>query len=95
MKLIQNQFRHIAPHFKNYKAIGDSNTKNLKFGNGVGTFVMFMPGNNIKASKIENVPEPEETVPARNIFIHTVINDINCDNRKPRRVVIKSLNKNA
>ena len=56
---------------------------------------MFMPGNNIKAIKIENIPELEEIVPARNIVIHTGINDINCDNQKPKKVLIKSLEKNA
>ena len=32
-------------------------------------------------------------MPARNIVIHTGINDINCDNRKPKRVLIKLLEK--
>ena len=85
-------FRHISPHFSNSTVIiGDSNTKNLKFGRGIGTFGKWMPGKLISAIHIEDVPEPEQIGAYRNIIIHTGINNIKYNNRKSNRTLISIL----
>ena len=70
-------FRHLAPYFKNSTVIiGDSNTKNFEFGVKRGQFGRWLPGKRIKASKVQDIPEPVEIGPYRNIIIHTGINNI-------------------
>jgi alkylated DNA repair dioxygenase AlkB len=71
-------FRHLSPVFLNSTAIiGDSNTQELKFGEGPGTFGRWFPGKRVKAGHIRQIPEPQDIGPYRNIVIHTAINDIN------------------
>ena len=85
-------FRHVAPHFRNFTAIvGDSNTKNLIFGTGKGTFGRFMPGKKVKALTIDAIPEPQAIGPVPNIVIHTGINDVNSNNRRPNRILVSNL----
>ena len=81
-------FRHLAPHFLNSAiVIGDSNTKYLKFGEGQGTFGRWMPGRRVEALHVENIPEPEDIGPYRNIVIHTGINNIKSRNRQPNQTI--------
>ena len=69
-------FRHISKNFsKSTIIIGDSNTRQLKFGTGKGTFGHNMPGKRIEALHITDI-DPAECCGYRNIFIHCGINDI-------------------
>ena len=71
-------FRHLSPVFLNSTVIiGDSNTKDLKFGEGPGTFGRWFPGKRVKAGNIQQIPDPQDIGPYRNIVLHTAINDIN------------------
>ena len=78
-------FRQLAPYYVNSTVIvGDSNTHNLKFGGGRSTFGVWMPGCRIKATRIQNIPNPEELeFPYRNLVIHTGLNDIRNQNHLP------------
>ena len=77
-------FRYVAPFFTNSTVIyGDSNTHNLSFGEGFGKFGKWMPGQRIKAARIQNIPGPEDISPYKNIIIHTGINDLNRHSSKP------------
>ena len=85
-------FRHIAPHFANSTIIiGDSNTKNLKFVSGAGKFGKWMPGKVMSAIHIEDIPNPEEIGPFRNIVIHTGINNIKLRNRRSSQTLVNEL----
>ena len=85
-------FRHISPHFINSTVlVGDSNTQEVKFGNGVGTLGRWVPGKRIKAAKIEHIPSPQEIGPYRNIVVHTGINNLTNENRPPNRVLVAKL----
>ena len=76
-------FRHIAPHFLNSTVIvGDSNTRLLSFGDGKGNFGKWMPGECIKATHIEDIPDPIKIGPYRNVVIHTGINNIKTRNSR-------------
>ena len=55
--------------------LGDSNTKNLKFGKGTGTFGYNMPGKAIYCPLIENL-DTEACAGYRNVIIHCGINNI-------------------
>ena len=71
-------FRHLSPVFLNSTAvIGDSNTKGLNFGVGPGSFGRWFPGKCIKASHVNQIPEPHNIGPYRNIVLHSGINDFN------------------
>ena len=86
--------RHISPHFINSTIIlGDSNTTNINFGNGVGKLGVWMPGKRVKVGHIDAIPDPENIGPYRNIVIHTGINSINCSPkyRKSNRALINGL----
>ena len=61
-------FRNIAPHFLNSTVIiGDSNTTRLKFGPERGQFGIWMPGKQITAYTVEDIPSPTSIGPYRNI----------------------------
>ena len=61
-------FRNIAPHFLNFTVIiGDSNTTRLKFGPERGQFGRWMPGKQIAAYTVEDIPSPMRIGPYRNI----------------------------
>ena len=55
--------------------LGDSNTKNLKFGLGKGTFGYNMPGKTVYSPLIENL-DISACAGYRNIIIHCGINNI-------------------
>ena len=63
--------------------IGDSNTKYINFGEGPNCLGKWVPGERIQASRINDIPVPENITPHRNIIIHTGVNDINRFNPKP------------
>ena len=76
-------FRNIAPHFLNSTVIiGDSNTTRLKFGPERGQFGRSMPGKQITAYTVEDIPSPKSIGPYRNIVLHTGINNIKIHNRR-------------
>jgi hypothetical protein len=85
-------FRHVAPHFLNSTIIiGDSNTKYIKFGLGVGTLGKWVPGRRVQAAKIEHIPPPQEIGPYRNIVLHTGINNLTEERRPSNRALIAHL----
>jgi alkylated DNA repair dioxygenase AlkB len=79
--------RHVAPHYQNSTIlIGDSNTKYLKFGDGDEknhTFGKWVPGQRLKASRVEHIPSPVDLAPYRNIVIHTGVNNLHADSFGP------------
>jgi alkylated DNA repair dioxygenase AlkB len=77
-------FRNISPHYVNSTVIvGDSNTKYIKFGKGIGTLGKWVPGKRLRAAKIQDIPPANEIGPYRNIIIHTGINDLTDDFNRP------------
>lgn len=71
--------------------IGDSNTRHLKFGVDRGTFGIWMPGRRSEALHIEEIPDPVEIGPYRNIVLHTGINNIKTESRKSNRSLVNDL----
>ena len=72
-------FRCVGSNFKNSSIIiGDSNTRNLKFGVGEGTFGRNIPGKRVEAFKIDEI-NPVDCCGYNKIFIHCGINDIKQD----------------
>ena len=63
--------------------IGDSNTKQINFGDGPNCLGKWVPGERIQASRISDIPAPDNIAPYRNIIIHTGVNDVNRSNPKP------------
>ena len=75
--------RDVKPYYTSSTAvIGDSNTADLRFGHNKGSLGIWLPGERIKAGRIENIPAPENLLPYRNLVIHTGLNDINRDKYK-------------
>ena len=69
-------FRHVDKKIsRSTIIIGDSNTRNLKFGTGKGTFGHNMPGKREEAAHIDDI-NPAACSGYKNIFIHCGINDI-------------------
>ena len=69
-------FRHVSNKFlRSTVVIGDSNTKGLRFGEGIGTFGHNIPGRQIDAIHIEDI-KPVECCGFKNIFLHCGINNI-------------------
>ena len=69
-------FRHVDKKFtKSTLIFGDSNTRNLKFGSGKGTFGHNMPGKREEAIHLKDL-KPASCCGYRNIFIHCGINDL-------------------
>ena len=84
--------RYIRPHFINSTLIiGDSNTQDLKFGDSKGCFGAWVPGERIKASRINDIPGPESLHPYRNLLLNVGINDINRLNREKTEDLITNL----
>ena len=72
-------FRSVSDKFQRSLLIfGDSNTKEIKFGNGPGTVGASYPGKRIKAAKVKSI-EPYECVGYSNIFICCGTNDLRCE----------------
>ena len=85
-------FRHVAPHYLNSTVIvGDSNTKYLQFGDERGKFGKWMPGKRIEALHVEDIPDPLDIGPYRNIVLHTGINNIKNRNRKSSQTLCNIL----
>ena len=69
-------FRHVDKKFlKSTIIVGDSNTRNLKFGSGKGTFGHNMPGKREEAIHLKDI-KPESCCGYKNIYIHCGINDV-------------------
>ena len=85
-------FRYLSPYFANSTLlIGDSNTKHLEFGPKLGKFGHRMPGKQMSALHIEQIPEPQEIGPYRKVVIHTGINNVKAQNRKSNRTLVNEL----
>ena len=85
-------FRHLSPYFANSTLlIGDSNTKYLEFGPKLGKFGHRMPGKQMSALHIEQIPEPQKIGPYRKVIIHTGINNVKAQNRKSNRTLVNEL----
>ena len=83
-------FRHVAPHFINSTVIiGDSNTRFMSFGEGRGKFGVWLPGKRLEAFCIEDIPNPVDIGPYRNIVLHAGVNNIK---RRDRRSNISLAN---
>ena len=81
-------FRHIDPVFrKSTVVIGDSNTKNLRFGVEKGTFGSGMPGKRIQMNTLLDIPHPDVLLSYSNIIIHVGINDLRNDRVNPLNVI--------
>ena len=69
-------FRHVDKKFtKSTIIVGDSNTRNLKFGSGKGSFGHNMPGKREEAIHLKDL-KPASCCGYRNIFVHCGINDL-------------------
>ena len=55
--------------------LGDSNTKYLSFGTGVGTFGQSVPGKRTAAFVTDQI-DPKSCIGYPNIVVHVVINDL-------------------
>ena len=85
-------FRNISPHFLNSTVIiGDSNTTRLKFGVERGEFGRWMPGKQITAYTVEDIPSPSSIGPYRNIVLHTGINNIKVQNRRSCKSLVDEI----
>ena len=80
-------FRSLRQQFKrSMLVIGDSNTKDIQFGNGSGKVGKSFPGKRIKASKVTNI-DPKSCIGYANVFVMCGTNDMRCDNIKNRSEV--------
>ena len=69
-------FRNVDKKFlKSTIIVGDSNTRNLKFGSGKGTFGHNMPGKREEAIHVKDI-KPSSCCGYKNIFVHCGINDL-------------------
>ena len=86
-------FRLLAPYYANSTLIvGDSNTEHINFGSGRNKLGVWLPGERVKASKIANIPNPDDIiVPYRHMVIHTGINDLRSPNHLPIPILAKNL----
>ena len=63
-------FRHVDTSFTHSTIlVGDSNTKDLKFGEGKGTFGVSLPGKRVKAAKVENINPHDCAAYANVVFV--------------------------
>ena len=84
--------RDVKPYNMNSTVIvGDSNTADLRFGPSKGCLGLWLPGERIRAGKIENIPGPESLQPYRNMIIHSGLNNINNNNHEPFNSLISTL----
>ena len=85
-------FQHVAPYFINSTAlIGDSNTRVMNFGEGKGTFGVWMPGKRVEAFHIEDIPDPLKVGPYRNFIIHTGVNNIKRRDRRSNSSLVNEM----
>ena len=69
-------FRSVGKNYKNSTIIlGDSNTKYVKFGDGVGTFGYAMPGYRKETFHIGDI-DPTACIGYRNVIVNVGINDL-------------------
>ena len=82
-------FRHIGDRFKNSTiVIGDSNTTDLKFGEGFGTMGAKIPGKRVKAANVEDI-NPHDCAGFANVVIVTGTNNLRCENISSRADIVK------
>ena len=75
-------FRTLKKQFKrSMLLIGDSNSKDVKYGEGSGRVGKSYPGRRVKAAKVENI-DPKTCVGYSNAFIMCGTNDLRCENIK-------------
>ena len=87
-------FQHVAPYFINSTAlIGGSNTRVMKFGEGKGTFGVWMPGKRVEAFHIEDIPDSLTIGPYRNFVIHTGVNNIKRRDRRSSCSLVNEMEK--
>ena len=85
-------FRNISPYFLNSTiVIGDCNTTRLQFGPDRGQFGRWMPGKQVTAYRVEDIPSPTKIGPYRNIVLHTGINNLKSQNRRSRKSLIDEI----
>ena len=71
-------FRCLKKQFsRSILLIGDSNTKQVTFGSGLGKVGQSFPGKQIKAAKVKDI-EAKDCVGYSNIFIMCGTNDLRC-----------------
>ena len=82
-------FRHIGERFKNSTVIiGDSNTKDFKFGEGFGTFGGKIPGKRVKAANVEDI-NPHDCAGFSNVVIVTGTNNLRSKYISSRADIVK------
>ena len=71
-------FRSLSQKFRrSIMLMGDSNTKEIKFGEGSGTVGASYPGKREKAARVKDI-DPVKCVGYQNIFLHCGTNDLRC-----------------
>ena len=71
-------FRTLSQKFsRSIILMGDSNTKEVKFGEGSGKVGASYPGKREKAARVRDI-NPEKCVGYQNIFLHCGTNDLRC-----------------
>ena len=71
-------FRTLSQKFRrSIMLMGDSNTKEIKFGEGSGTVGASYPGKREKAARVKDI-DPVKCVGYQNIFLHCGTNDLRC-----------------
>ena len=71
-------FRTLSQKFRrSIILMGDSNTKEVKFGEGSGTVGASYPGKREKAARVKDI-DPVKCVGYQNIFLHCGTNDLRC-----------------
>ena len=83
-------FRYVKKNFaRSTIIIGDSNTKNLTFGGGAGTFGVGLPGKVVKASMVEDI-NPYDCVAYSNVIFVVGTNNLRSKYISNRDDVLKS-----
>ena len=73
-------FRSVSEKFqRSVLILGDSNTKDIKFGNGSGRVGASYPGKRVKAAKVNSI-DVNECIGYSNIFICCGTNNLRCEN---------------
>ncbi len=85
-------FRHVSARFlRSTLVVGDSNTRHLKFGEGLGTFGQLIPGKRSESIHIKDI-DPSKCVGYKNIFIHCGVNDLKAHSRNVTGMVVDCFN---
>ena len=81
LRTLRKQFK------RSVLVIGDSNTKNIQFGEGSGKVGESFPGKRVKASQVSNI-DPSSCVGYANVFIMCGTNNLRCEYIKKKSDVI-------